>query len=43
MQKRIAAVDADADADTNDAAVTTAEEALSWLRSLPPRDWDYEW
>jgi|AACY02.10.fsa_nt_gi hypothetical protein len=43
MQERIAAVDADADADTNAAAVTTAEEALSWLRSIPPRDWDYEW
>ena len=43
MQERIATVDADADADTNAAAVTTAEEALSWLRSLPPRDWDYEW
>ena len=44
-QSRDAAADADADADADAGAapVVRAVEALSWLRSLPPRDWDYEW
>ena len=28
---------------TDAAPVETAEEALEWLRTLPPRDWDREW